>query len=191
LVDHRWRLLAASPCPSAGYRKVWARLRQRGLRTSPRRVLRLRRAHHLLAPTRQGPPHGPNAPDGTLIPVQVDTMWGTDRTAPYTCQDGQVALFIAGAHDSAECGGLQTAQQGTRCEALEPIRQGGRTSCGTFGQPIAQGLVLRHAHGSHDRSHVFQDELRWLGITSSPAFVREPEGNGGAERCIRTRKETL
>ncbi|SRR6266540_3649377 len=37
--------------------------------------------------------------------------------------------------------------------------------------------------------------IRWnvtfLGITSSPAFVREPEGNGCAERFIRTLKENL
>ncbi|MGE3978881.1 MAG: hypothetical protein AB7F94_15040 [Nitrospira sp.] len=37
----------------------------------------------------------------------------------------------------------------------------------------------------------FQAELRFLGITSSPAFVRAPEGNGVAERFIRTRKEQL
>ena len=30
-----------------------------------------------------------------------------------------------------------------------------------------------------------------LGITSSPAFVREPEGNGCVERFIRTLKENL
>ena len=40
-------------------------------------------------------------------------------------------------------------------------------------------------------SRVFQDELRCLGLTSSPAFVREPQGNGCAERCIRTLKEHL
>jgi putative transposase len=40
-------------------------------------------------------------------------------------------------------------------------------------------------------SHAFQDELGFLGIASSPAFVREPEGNGCAERCIRTLKENL
>jgi putative transposase len=40
-------------------------------------------------------------------------------------------------------------------------------------------------------SDLFQAELRFLGITSSPAFVREPEGNGCAERFIRTLKEQL
>ena len=40
-------------------------------------------------------------------------------------------------------------------------------------------------------SRVCQDELRCLGLTSSPTFVREPQGNGCAERLIRTRKEHL
>ncbi len=40
-------------------------------------------------------------------------------------------------------------------------------------------------------SDYFQDELRWLGIESSPAFVRQPEGNGCAERFVRTLKEQL
>src|SRR5262245_47461210 len=65
LIAHIRRILAASSFPGEGYRKVWARRRHGGLRTSPRRVLRLRRAQHRLAPTRQGQPHGPKAHDGT------------------------------------------------------------------------------------------------------------------------------
>ena len=191
LVDHIRCILAASPFPGEGYRKVWARLRHAGIRTSPRRVLRLMRAHHLLAPSRQGHPHGPKAHDGTIIPTQVDTMWGTDMTAPDTREDGQVAICIAVDHYSAECVGIHAAKQGTRFAALEPIRQGVRTAFGAFGQDIAQGLFLRHDHGSQYLSHVFQEELTFLGITRSPAFVREPEGNGCAERFIRTLKENL
>jgi putative transposase len=191
LVDHIRRLLEESPFPGEGYRKVWARLRHRGIRTAPRRVLRLMRAHHLLAPTRQGCAHGPKAHDGTIITEDVDTMWGTDMTTTLTRQEGQVAIFIAVDHCSAECVGIHAAKQGTRFEALEPIRQGLRTSFGAFGPAIAQGLVLRHDHGSQYMSHVFQEELVFLGITSSPAFVREPEGNGCAERFIRTLKENL
>jgi transposase InsO family protein len=37
----------------------------------------------------------------------------------------------------------------------------------------------------------FQKELAFLGIESSPAFVRAPEGNGCAEQFIRTLKENL
>jgi transposase InsO family protein len=118
-------------------------------------------------------------------------MWGTDRTAAYTRQDGQVAIFIAVEHYAAECMGIQAAKQGTRFEALEPLRQGVRTAFGAFGQDIAQGLGLRHDHGSQYMSQVLQEEVRLLGISSSPAFVREPEGNGCAERFIRTLKENL
>jgi transposase InsO family protein len=190
-VDHIRRILEASPFPGEGYRKVWARLRHRGIRTSPRRVLRLMRAHHLLAPTRQRHPHGPKAHDGTIITEHIDTMWGTDMTTTFTQQEGQVAIFITVDHCSAECVGIHAAKQGTRFEALEPIRQGVRTHFGAFEQGIAHGLALRHDHGSQYMSHVFQEELAFLGIASSPAFVREPEGNGCAERFIRTLKENL
>jgi len=37
----------------------------------------------------------------------------------------------------------------------------------------------------------FQNEIAFLGIASSPAFVREPEGNGCIERFFRTLKEQL
>jgi hypothetical protein len=37
----------------------------------------------------------------------------------------------------------------------------------------------------------FQRELAFLGATSAASFVAEPEGNGAAERFIRTRKENL
>jgi transposase InsO family protein len=40
-------------------------------------------------------------------------------------------------------------------------------------------------------SDALQQELAFLGIESSPAFVRAPEGNGCAERFIRTLKENL
>ena len=38
-------MIEASPFPGEGYRKVWARLRFRGLRTAARRVRRLMKEH--------------------------------------------------------------------------------------------------------------------------------------------------
>ena len=58
-------------------------------------------------------------------------------------------------------------------------------------QDIARGLAVRHDHGSQYMSDHFQKEIAFLGIESSPAFVRSPEGNGCAERFIRTLKENL
>ena len=82
-------------------------------------------------------------------------------------------------------------ESGARFEALEPIRQGVRACFGGFADGIAHGLELRHDHGSQFLADDFQRELAFLGIEPSPAFVREPEGNGCAERFIRTLKENL
>lgn len=49
-------ILAASPFHGEGHRKVWARLRIAGIRTSLRRVLRLMRENELLVPGRVGTP---------------------------------------------------------------------------------------------------------------------------------------
>ena len=94
--------LKASPFVGEGHRKVWARLRLRGVRTSLRRVLRLMGQHDLLAPARAGSPRGPRNHDGTIIPDTMDTMWGTDMTAAFTVEHGQVAVFVAVDHCSAE-----------------------------------------------------------------------------------------
>jgi putative transposase len=190
LVERIRGVLAASPFHGEGHRKVWARLQVAGVRTSKQRVLRLMREHDLLAPSRVGSPRGPRNHDGTIIPEALDTMWGTDMTTTWT-GEGQVAVFIAIDHHNAECVGIHAARRGTRFEALEPLRQGIRRHFGAFAQDAARGLAIRHDHGSGSQAHDFQAELTFLGAESSPAFVRAPEGNGCAERFIRTLKENL
>src|SRR3954463_11046724 len=190
LVEAIRAVLTASPFHGEGHRKVWARLRVAGLRTSKRRVLRLMRENDLLAPSRVGTPRGPRTHDGTIIPETVDTMWGTDLTTTII-GEGQVAVFVAVDHCSAECVGIHAARRATRFEALEPIRQGVRRCFGGFAPGIGRDLAVRHDHGSQYLSDAFQQELAFLGVVSSPAFVRAPEGNGCAERFIRTLKENL
>ena len=183
-------VLAGSPFDGEGHRKMWARLRFAGVRTSKRRVLRLMRENDLLAPSRVGSPRGPRSHDGTIIPETVDTMWGTDLTTTVT-GEGPAAVFVAVDHCSVDCVGIHAAPRATRFEALEPIRQGVRDHFGGFARNIANGLSVRHDHGSQYMSDAFQKELEFLGAESSPAFVRAPEGNGCAERFIRTLKENL
>ena len=190
LVEAIRALLAASPFHGEGHRKIWARLRFAGVRTAKRRVLRLMRAHDLLAPNRIGRPHGPKAHDGTIRTERVDEMWGTDLTSTMT-GEGQASIFVTVDHCSTECVGIHAARRATRFEALEPLRQGVRTAFGGFAGGIAGGLKLRHDHGSQFVADDYQRELAFLGIESSPAFVREPEGNGCVERFIRTLKENL
>jgi len=191
LTEEIQAVLSRSPFLGEGHRKVWARLRLAGVRTSRARVLRLMRTAGLLAPTRAGHAHGPKAHDGTIITERPDEIWGTDATSYLTTAEGTATVFIAVDHYTAECVGIHAARRGTRFEALEPLRQGLRFHSGGYSAGIAPGLTVRHDHGSQYMSHHFQSELRFLGITSSPAFVREPQGNGCAERFIRTLKEQL
>jgi putative transposase len=183
-------LLVMSPFHGEGYRKLWARLRFKGIRTSKRRVLRLTREHGLQAPGRVGRPHGPKAHDGTIRTDRVDEMWGTDLTSTLT-GEGQASIFVTVDHASTECLGIHAARRATRLEALEPLRQGVRGCFGGFAEGVAGGLKLRHDHGSQFVADDYQAELAFLGIENSPAFVREPEGNGCVERFIRTLKENL
>ena len=190
LVEAIRRLLEDSPFHGEGYRKLWARLRFAGIRTSRRRVLRLAREHGLLAHQRPGRRHGPKAHDGTITTDRVDLMWGTDLTSVMT-GEGQAAVFVTVDHCSAECLGIHASRGAGRFEALEPVKQAVRRCRCAFARGVAAGIRLRHDHGSQYVSHDFQAEVRFLGLESSPAFVREPEGNGCAERFIRTLKENL
>lgn len=185
-------VIAESPFHGEGHRKIWARLRAlKGVRTSMRRVLRVMREAELLAPTRQPEPVAEHPHEGTIVTDLPNVMWGTDATAAVTILEGPVTIFAAIDHCTAECVGIHAARHGDRFEALEPVRQGVRDHFGVLGPAIAHGLALRHDHGSVYLSADFQAELTFLGMTSSPAFVRQPEGNGCIERFFRTIKEQL
>ncbi len=149
------------------------------------------REQGLQAPQRTGHPHGPKAHDGTIITEQPDVMWGTDATTTITLEEGQAYVFISVDHGTFECTGIHASASGNRFEALEPIRQGVRTHFGDYTEKIADGLAVRHDHGPAYMADDFQEELDFLGIQSSPSFIREPEGNGCAERFIRLLKENL
>ena len=172
-----------------GHRKVHAWLRFRGVPVARRRVLRVMRDNDLLAPTRAGRRRGPYVHDGVLVTERPDQMWGTDATMGCTRREGWAWVFAAVDHCTGECVGIHAAKPGTRFEALEPIHQGIRTYMGAIAEGGAAGLVVRHDHGSQYISDHFQGELRFLGIESSPSFIGAPEGNGIAERCMRTLKE--
>lgn len=93
--------LVVSPFVGEGHRKVWARLRVKGIRTSKARVLRLMREANVLAPTRQIRVLGPRSHDGTIITERPDQMWGTDATSTWTTKEGHVTVFVAVDHCTA------------------------------------------------------------------------------------------
>jgi transposase InsO family protein len=174
-----------------GYRKVWARLQIKGTVIDKERVRKLMRANNLSAPTRPGNPRGSKAHDGTIIPMKANTIWGTDATSVWTIEDGKVTVFAAIDHFVGDCIGLHAAKVGNRFEALEPLRQAIPNYVGPYEKDVAQDILLRHDHGSQYMSDDFQKEIKFLGMTSSPSFVREPEGNGVIERFFKTLKEQL
>ena len=183
--------IASSPFSGEGHRKVWARLRGREVRAGKPRVLRLMREAGLLAPQRGGGPRGPRHHTGTIRTEAPDVMWGTDATSTATLRDGQVTVFVAVDHCTSELVGIHASRRATRFEALEPILQGVRARFGGVRKGAAAGLAIRHDHGSQYMSRDFQNEIAFLGAESSPSFVRAPEGNGIAERFIRTLKEQV
>lgn len=184
------QVIDTAPFFSEGYRKVWARLRMKGIRTAMRRVRRLMRENNLSAPNR--PPRAPEKThDKTITTEQVDTTWGTDMTETVLSTGQKVRIFATVDHCNSECVGIHGATSGTRWEALEPIRQAVGRFFGPAERDVAKGLTLRHDHGSNYMARDFQREIAFLGIESSPSFVREPEGNGVAERFFRTLKEQL
>jgi putative transposase len=190
LVEHIKQAIAESRFTGEGYRKIWARLRFSGIRSSPGRIRRLMRENGLLAPhrVRKRPD---KAHDGTITTDAVDVMWGTDMTQTVTVAEGAAHVFVAVDHCNSECIGIHADKSANRFQALEPVRQGVRRHFGVIGKTVAAGIKLRHDHGSNYMSDDFQTEIAFLGIEASASFVREPEGNGVAERFIRTLKENL
>ena len=184
-------VLRNSPFVGEGYRKVDARLRaEMRVFSAPRRILRIMRENNLLAPMRCRSSPGPRVHDGTIVTERPDEMWAIDGTSCMTDQ-GNATVFVVIDHCTGECLGAHAAQRGTRMEAIDTLRQAIRATRGKFDRDVAAGVALRHDHGSQFISHAFQDELRFVGIRSSPSFVRSPEGNGCVARFIRTLKEQL
>ena len=103
-------------------------------------------------------------------------MRETDPTSAMT-GEGQAAVFVAVDHGSAECVDTCASRRADRFGALKPVRRAVRERFGAFAKDVAAGLALRHDHGSQYVSHDFQAETHFLRIESSPAFVREPEGD--------------
>lgn len=191
LVKEIRQVLEESVFHGEGYRKVWARLRHKNVRAWKDRVLRVMRENQLLSPSRQPATRPGNPHEGSIVAEAPNQMWGTDGTSTVTEQDGQVTIFAAIDHCSADCIGIHVVKRAHRFEALEPIRQAVREQFGSFSAGAAAGVRLRHDHGSVYMSGDFQKEIRFVGLESSPSFVRQPEGNGCIERFFRTLKEQL
>jgi transposase InsO family protein len=182
-------VLARSPFVGEGHRKVWARLRRRGVRTSRKRVLRLTREAGLLAPTAKVRKRAQRLHDGTITVTVPDTLWATDATEGWS-EEGRCAVFVMIDHASGEA----WADAGLRMDrfaAADLLREVCAERFGSVERAVAAGLALRYDGGSCFRSDHYQTEIDHLGIARSPAFPYEPETNGCVEKFIQTLKEQV
>ncbi len=184
------RTLADSPFVGEGHRKVWARLRRRGVRTSRKRVLRLTRAAGLLAPTARVRRRSRRLHEGTITVERPDTLWATDATEGASAIDGRCAIFCVVDHASGEAW-ADASPRMDRLAAADLLREACQERFGSVERAVAQGLALRHDGGSCFRSHHYQAEIDHLGIERSPAYHYEPETNGVVEKFIQTLKEQV
>jgi putative transposase len=184
------RDLDSSPFVGEGHRKVWARLRRQGVRTSRKRVLRLTREAGLLAPTPQVRRRAQRLHEGTITVEVPDTLWATDATEAWTRNEGRCAVFVLVDHASNEVW-YDAARRMDRFAAADLLREVCGERFGSVERAVASGLALRYDGGSCFRSDHYQAEIDHLGIARSPAFHYEPETNGCAEKAIQTLKEQL
>lgn len=103
-----------------GYRKVWARLRHKGIRAWKDRVLRVMREHQLLSPSRRPDARPTNPHEGSIVAQTPNQLWGTDATATFTEEDGQVTVFAAIDHCSADCIGIHAIKRAHRFRGARP-----------------------------------------------------------------------
>jgi len=184
------REIAESPFVGEGHKKICARLRLRGVRTSRKRVLRLAREHGLLAPTPKVRKRARRLHDGTITVTVPDTLWATDATEAHTRAEGRCAVFAIVDHASGEAW-LDAAPRMDRWAAADLLREVCTERFGSVEHAVAAGLALRYDGGPCFRSDHYQAEIDFLGIARSPAYHYEPETNGCVERFLGIVKEQV
>jgi putative transposase len=184
------QVLADSPFVGEGHRKVWARLRrERGVRSSRKRVLRLTREAGLLAPTARVRKRAARLHDGTITVEVPNTLWATDATETWSAE-GRSAVFAIIDHASGEAW-ADAALRMDRFAAADLLREVCAERFGSVEEAVASGLALRYDGGPCFRSQHYQTEIDHLGIARSPAYHYEPETNGCVEKFIQTLKEQV
>jgi putative transposase len=182
--------IVLSPFKGEGHRKIHARLKRQGIRSSRNRVLRVMRENQLLSPHRTL--YRPPTPhDGRITTDRPDVMWGSDGTKVLTIEDGWVWIFSVAEHWNTECLGWHVCKLGDRFAALEPVTQAVKHVYGSLGKGIAAGLKLRIDNGSQYTSDYFLQQITHWGIQPSFGIVKQPETNGVAERFHRTLKDQI
>jgi transposase InsO family protein len=189
------KVIKNRPFSGEGHRKIRAALKSgscgiAAFDVSEERVLRIMRENDLLSSARS--PWKPEKKhDGRITTDRPNEMWGTDMTSTVLTTGRKGNVFAVIDHCVQDCVGIHVSSSATRFEAVEPLKIAVESIYGKCEAGIAKEVTLRHDCGSAYLADYFQDEAEFLGLNTSPAFVREPECNGVVERFFRTLKEQL
>ncbi len=182
-----------SPFHSEGYLKIYRKLARKGHRIAKHRVNGLMRENSLLSanrPVRGGRKH---KHEGKITTEAPNLMWATDGKRFFAGKDGWCWFFGVIEHFNDEILSWHTAKKGDRFAAMEPVRKAVKQQFGSIEKGICSGLdlKLRSDHGTQYDSADFMNEMNFLGLGMSKAYVRSPECNGIIERFHRTLNEQV
>lgn len=181
---------------SEGYFKVKKRMQRRpnnAIRAGKERVNKLMRENDLLSPNRRSRNTKKNDHKGRIITDKPNLMWATDGKKFWINGSGWHWFFGVIDHFNDEILAWHIAKIGNRFSAMEPVRSAIRKQFGSVNRDVCRGieLQLRSDHGSQYDSADFMNEMKFLGLGMSKAYVRSPECNGIIERFHRTLEEEL
>lgn len=169
-----------------GVRKVWATLRQEGLRVSRRRVHALMRAHGLVLARDREPGETPR---GHVAVPEPNRRLATDLTTVWTRRDGVVALV-----PTIDCGDRTAVVMVTKDQHGPAVLASVEAKLiESFGMPdnVPDAVELRTDHGSQYTGADCEALCDRWGLLHTFAPVGRPTGNAVVERFIRTLKEEL
>lgn len=180
-------VLAGEDATAWGVRKVWARLRQQGMRVGRKRVYALMKANGLVLARDREPGETPR---GHVAVPEPNRRLATDLTTVWTRKDGTVALV-----PTIDCGcrsllGMVVTKDQHGPAVLASVRQ---ALVAAIGDPanVPDGLELRTDHGPQYTGQDCRDLVAEWNLVHTFAPVGRPTGNAVAERVIRTLKEEV
>ena len=179
-----------------GYIKVKKRMAKReinALLAGKARVNRIMRENNLLSPNRRQKKSNKREHDGTIITDAPNLMWATDGKKFWIEGLGWHWFFGVIDHFNDEIISWHIAKKGNRFAAMEPVRSAVRKRFDSVDKDVCKRmkLQLRSDHGSQYDSADFMNEMKYLGLEMSKAFVRSPQCNGIIERFHRTLEEQV
>jgi transposase InsO family protein len=180
-------VLAGEDAAAWGVRKVWARLRQQGMRVGKKRVYALMKAHGLVLARDREP--GETTRGHVAVP-EPNRRLATDLTTVWTREDGTVAIV-----PTIDCGcrsllGMVVTEDQHGPAVLASVRQ---ALTAAFGCPdqVPEGLELRTDHGPQYTGQDCRELVDQWHLQHTFAPVGRPTGNAVVERVIRTLKEEV